>query len=64
MAIWTLGDLAYSGFEISSIKSAAEEGLEQIKVLSEKAEDIKKLMKEAESYKNLSPEEQIKEPKS
>ncbi|WOB89791.1 DUF4150 domain-containing protein [Providencia sp. PROV175] len=60
MAIWTLGDLAYSGFEISSIKSAAEEGLEQIKVLSEKAEDIKKLMKEAESYKNLSPEEQIK----
>lgn len=59
MAVWTLGDIAYSGFEISSIKSAAEEGLEQIKVLSEKADDIKKLMSEAEAYKNLSPEEQI-----
>lgn len=59
MAAWTLGDAVYSGFEVSSIKSAAEEGLEQVEILSEKADEIKRLIKETENYKNLSPEEQI-----
>ena len=59
MAAWTLGDAVYAGFEVSTIKSAAEEGLEQVKVLSEKADDIKKLIEQTENYKNLSPEEQL-----
>ncbi|MEQ5635382.1 PAAR-like domain-containing protein [Providencia manganoxydans] len=58
MAVWSLGDLVYSGFTISSIKAAANEQLDQIKVLSDKAEDIKKLLKRAEDYQNLTPEEQ------
>lgn len=57
MTEWTLGDAIYAGFVVSTIKSSAEEGLEQVKVLSEKADDIKKLIEQTENYKNLSPEE-------
>lgn len=52
MALWTLGDVVYSGFEVTSIKSAAEDGLAQVKILSEKSNDIKSLIEDIRDYEN------------
>lgn len=58
MALWTLGDVVYSGFEVTSIKSAAEDGLAQVKILSERSNDIKSLIEDIRDYEKLTPEEQ------
>lgn len=45
MGIWTAIDIAISIGDVAEIKSAAEEGLEQIKLLKDKINELKALAK-------------------
>ncbi|EHQ9680961.1 DUF4150 domain-containing protein [Escherichia coli] len=60
MGIWTAIDIAISIGDVAEIKSAAEEGLEQIKLLKDKINELKALAKKIKDFENLSFEEQKK----
>ncbi|MCU7850388.1 MAG: DUF4150 domain-containing protein [Candidatus Thiodiazotropha sp. (ex Lucinoma kastoroae)] len=60
MAAWSVYDGICAISEVSEIKAAAEQALEQLDVLKSKATEITDLSKEFENYSNLSDEDQLK----
>ncbi|MPM15927.1 hypothetical protein SDC9_62301 [bioreactor metagenome] len=60
MGIWSAVDVAIAVGDVSEIKAAASEALEQIDVLKQKAERLKGISKDFEDLTKLSPEEKLK----
>lgn len=59
MAAWSIYDGVIAIGEVSAIKAAAEEALEQLDVLKSKLTDLQSIAQNVEGFSQLTPEEQL-----